>query len=98
MPSGRASSEEAAVATIAVAAVIQVAWRATFRKGRERSGGKRRWKKSKSAVQVCRELDNRVDAYPLQTSDDRGCVHRAVRNALANAPVGDGVDADYNGY
>jgi UrcA family protein len=49
-----------------------------------------------AAVDACRELDRRADAYPLQTGDDGGCVHRAVRDALANVPVG--VDADYTGY
>ena len=58
MPSGSASSEEAAVAITAVAAVIQVAWRATFRKERERSGGKRRWRKSKSAAHGLPENSN----------------------------------------
>jgi UrcA family protein len=48
-----------------------------------------------AAVDACRELDNRVDVIPVEPGDT-DCVHRAVREALANTPVG--VDADYNGY
>jgi UrcA family protein len=52
----------------------------------------------RAAVQVCRELDDRVGGSPLQPNNDRDCVHRAVRRALASAQVGDDVDADYTGY
>jgi UrcA family protein len=52
----------------------------------------------RAAVQVCRELDDRVGGSPLQPNNDRDCVHRTIRAALANAPIGEGVDADYTGY
>jgi hypothetical protein len=42
IPRGSARIVEIAVAITAVAAVVKVACRATLRKGRERSGGKRR--------------------------------------------------------
>ena len=49
-----------------------------------------------AASDACRELDTLPGYVPAAGENDVDCYHRAVRDALATAPVG--VDADYTGY
>ena len=49
-----------------------------------------------AASDACRELDAMPGYVPAAGENDTDCYHRAVRDALASAPVG--FDADYTGY
>jgi len=53
----------------------------------------------RAAADACDQLDRE---YPMGLlpidSDDGNCKARAVRRAMADAPIGEAVDADYNGY
>ena len=49
-----------------------------------------------AAVDACRDLDMMPGYVPATGENDVDCYHRAVADALANAPVG--VDTDYTGY
>jgi UrcA family protein len=49
-----------------------------------------------AASDACRALDMMPGYVPAAGENDVDCYHRAVNDALANAPVG--VDTDYNGY
>ena len=50
----------------------------------------------RAATDACHELDLMPGYVPAAGESDVDCYHRAVRDALANAPVG--VDTDYTGY
>ena len=50
----------------------------------------------RAASDACRELDAMPGYVPAAGESDVDCYHRAVNDALANAPVA--VDTDYNGY
>ena len=50
----------------------------------------------RAASDACRELDAMPGYVPAAGENDGDCYHRAVNDALANAPVA--VDTDYNGY
>jgi UrcA family protein len=53
----------------------------------------------RAATEACNQLDNQ---YPMGLlpidSNDGDCKARAIRHAMADAPIGEAVDADYNGY
>jgi UrcA family protein len=49
-----------------------------------------------AATDACQALDMMPGYVPADGENDVDCYHRAVNDALANAPVG--VDTDYNGY
>jgi len=53
----------------------------------------------RAASDACNQLDNE---YPMGLlpidSNDTDCKARAIRHAMADAPIGDAADADYNGY
>ena len=53
----------------------------------------------RAATDACNQLDNE---YPMGLlpidSNDANCKAHAIRRAMAEAPIGDTVDADYNGY
>ena len=49
-----------------------------------------------AASDACRALDMMPGYVPADGENDVDCYHRAVNDALANAPVG--VDTDYTGY
>jgi UrcA family protein len=50
----------------------------------------------RAATDACHALDLMPGYAPAAGESDVDCYHRAVSDALANAPVG--VDTDYNGY
>jgi hypothetical protein len=50
----------------------------------------------RAATDACHDLDMRPGFVPTADDNDVDCYHRAVDEALANAPVG--VDTDYSGY
>ena len=50
----------------------------------------------RAAADACRDLNMRPGYVPDVGENDTDCYHRAVDDALANAPVG--VDASYYGY
>ena len=50
----------------------------------------------RAAADACNQLDNEPAGYVPVDGNDVDCQHRAVRDAMARAPIG--VDADYNGY
>ena len=50
----------------------------------------------RAAVDSCHDLDMLPGFVPAAGESDVDCYHRAVREALARAPVA--VNADYNGY
>jgi UrcA family protein len=49
-----------------------------------------------AATDACHALDMMPGYVPATGENDVDCYHRAVNDALANAPVG--VDTDYTGY
>jgi UrcA family protein len=49
----------------------------------------------RAAADACEQLDNEPGYVPVD-GDDADCQHRAVRDALAQTPIG--VDADYTRY
>jgi UrcA family protein len=53
----------------------------------------------RAATDACRELDSLYPSglYPVD-SNDGDCKARAIRRAMADAPIGDQVDTDYHGY
>ncbi len=53
----------------------------------------------RAATDACNELDTLYPSglYPVDSSDG-DCRARAIRHAWAQAPIGEDVDADYNGY
>jgi UrcA family protein len=50
----------------------------------------------RAATDACRDLDLMPGYVPVADESDVDCYHRAVDDALANAPTG--VDVDYTGY
>ena len=50
----------------------------------------------RAATDACHALDVMPGYVPAAGESDVDCYHRAVNDALANAPVG--VDTDYQGY
>lgn len=50
----------------------------------------------RAASDACHELDVTPGFVPTADENDADCYHRAVDDALANAPTG--VDVDYQGY
>jgi UrcA family protein len=50
----------------------------------------------RAATDACHELDMTPGFVPTADDSDVDCYHRAVDDALANAPTG--VDVDYQGY
>jgi UrcA family protein len=50
----------------------------------------------RAATDACHQLDLMPGYVPASGESDVDCYHRAVDDALANAPTG--VDVDYNGY
>jgi UrcA family protein len=52
----------------------------------------------RAASDACNQLDNQYPRglIPLD-SNDTDCRARAIRHAMADAPIGDAADADYNG-
>lgn len=50
----------------------------------------------RAASDACHELDMTPGFVPTADESDADCYHRAVDDALANAPTG--VDVDYQGY
>ena len=53
----------------------------------------------RAATDACNELDRLYPQglYPID-SNDGDCKARAIRHAMADAPIGDAVDTDYRGY
>ena len=53
----------------------------------------------RAATDACSELDRLYPQglYPID-SNDGDCKARAIRHAMADAPIGDQVDTDYRGY
>jgi UrcA family protein len=53
----------------------------------------------RAATEACNQLDNEypMGLVPIDSSDG-DCKARAIRHAMANAPIGDAVDTDYRGY
>ena len=53
----------------------------------------------RAATDACNQLDSEypMGLVPLDSSDG-DCKARAVRHAMADAPIGDAVDTDYHGY
>jgi UrcA family protein len=53
----------------------------------------------RAATDACNELDRLYPQglYPIDSSDG-DCKARAIRHAMADAPIGDAVDTDYRGY
>jgi UrcA family protein len=53
----------------------------------------------RAAADACNQLDNEypMGLVPIDSSDG-DCKARAVRHAMADAPIGDAADADYHGY
>ena len=53
----------------------------------------------RAATDACNELDTLYPQglYPID-SNDGDCKARAIRHAMADAPIGDAVDTDYRGY
>jgi UrcA family protein len=53
----------------------------------------------RAAADACNELDNRYPSglVPID-SNDGDCKARAVRHAMADAPIGQAADTDYTGY
>jgi UrcA family protein len=53
----------------------------------------------RAATDACNELDHLYPSglYPVN-SNDGDCKARAIRHAMADAPIGDQVDTDYRGY
>jgi UrcA family protein len=53
----------------------------------------------RAATDACNQLDSQ---YPMGLvpidSNDTDCKARAIRHAMADAPIGDAVDTDYHGY
>ena len=53
----------------------------------------------RAATDACNQLDNQ---YPMGLlpidSNDGDCKARAIRHAMADAPIGEAVDTDYRGY
>ena len=50
----------------------------------------------RAATDACHQLDMTPGFVPTADENDVDCYHRAVSDALANAPTG--VDVDYQGY
>jgi UrcA family protein len=53
----------------------------------------------RAATDACNELDRLYPQglYPID-SNDGDCRARAIRHAMADAPIGEAADADYRGY
>jgi hypothetical protein len=53
----------------------------------------------RAATDACNQLDNQwpQGLSPID-SNDGDCKARAIRNAMAEAPIGQDVDTDYTGY